>query len=206
MDKDIQEMFRQKNREMLIHNLELDIERNVGILQDALQNQFSLQFDTAIKNIYSIYDEQMDVQEITKILTSLKEKVYSLLFHQIHSKKDILVEQVRKLNFQKEEMEEYYQLVFQTTEEVYQVFKSDEMDQLKKETIEKFQTISEKLFQDAQLDIVEYRVRDYIIDRLFGKLRDKVKEELFIRDNNLSNKGKESYEKFQELETKTTNL
>ena len=31
-------------------------------------------------------------------------------------------------------------------------------------------------------------------------------EELFIRDNNLANKGKESYLKFQELQERTTNI
>ncbi len=206
MDKDIQEMFKKKNREILIHNLEMDIERNLGILIDSLTNMFTLQFETAIKNIYSIYDEKIAYKDVSRILTSLQKKSFDLLCKKLEDKKNLLLHSLEKLEFEEEQMEAYYKIVFDTSQEILQFFECDLLENLKKNAIEKFHTQAQSLFEASQLDIVSYRTRDYIMDRLFGKLEDKVQEELFIRDKNLSNKGKESYEKFQDLESKTTKI
>ena len=72
MDKDIQEMFRKKNREILIKNLQLDIDRNIEIMNDSLTNLFDLQFDIGVKNIYSMYNEKLSLKEITKVLMSFQ--------------------------------------------------------------------------------------------------------------------------------------
>jgi len=205
MDQDIQEMFRRKNREILIHNLELDIDRNVDILMDSLTNMFNLQFDIAIKNIFSMYKEELTLSEITKTLLPLKNKSFTLLANALENKKDVLLHQLEQLEFEKEQMEEYYQLVFRSTDDVVQIFDSDELDILKKDIIQIFGKKKISCLEENELDIIRYRIRDYIMDRLFGKLEDRVQEELFIRDNNLANKAKESYEKFQELEQRTTN-
>lgn len=204
MDKDIQEMFRKKNREILIQNLQLDIDRNIEIMNDSLTNLFDLQFDIGVKNIYSMYNEKLSLKEITKVLMSLQEESFHILSDALEKKKNLLLEALEKLEFEEKQMEEYYQLIFQTTEEVLEIFRSDPLEKKKKKAIDQFSKKGQKLFEENNLDIVLYRIRDYIIDRLFGKLKDKVKEELFIRDNNLTNKGKESYEKFQELEKNTT--
>lgn len=206
MDKDIQEMFQKKNREILIQNLQLDIDRNIAIMNDSLTNLFDLQFDIAVKNIYSMYDEKLLLSEISKILISLRDESFQILSQSLENKKKKLLDALEKLEFEYEQMEEYYQLIFHTTEEVLEIFKSDDFEKNKKKTIDKFSKKVQNFFEESDLDIVGYRIRDYIIDRLFGKLEDKVQEELFIRDNNLSNKGKESYEKFQELEKKTTQI
>lgn len=206
MDKDIQEMFKKKNKEILIHNLEMDIERNLGILIDSLTNMFTLQFETAIKNIYSIYDEKIAYKDVSRILTSLQKKSFDLLCKKLEDKKNLLLESLEKLEFEQEQMEAYYKIVFDTSQEILQFFECDVLENFKKDAIEKFHTQALSLFESSQLDIVFYRTRDYIMDRLFGKLKDKVQEELFIRDKNLSNKGKESYEKFQDLESKTTKI
>jgi len=204
MDKDIQEMFQKKNREILIQNLQLDIDRNIEIMKDALTNLFDLQFDIGVKNIYSMYNEKVSLKEITKILMSLQESSFQLLIESLENKKNLLLNALEKLEFEEKQMDAYYQLIFQTTEEVLEIFNSDSLEKDKKKVIAQFSKKGQKYFEENDLDIIGYRIRDYIVDRLFGKLEDKVKEELFIRDNNLSNKGKESYEKFQELEKRTT--
>lgn len=206
MDKDIQEMFKKKNREILIHNLEMDIDRNFGILMDSLTNMFCLQFETAIKNIYSIYDEKVSYKDVSKILTGLQKRSFDLLCKKLEEKKSLLLQSLEKLEFEEEQMDVYYKTVFDTSQEILQFFELDDLEKLKKSTIEKFYTYANTFFESGELDIVSYRTRDYVMERLFGKLKDKVQEELFIRDKNLSNKGKESYEKFQELENKTTNI
>jgi len=206
MDIDIQKMFQKKNREILIHNLQLDIERNLEILNDSLTNLFELQFSIAHKNIHSIYDGQLSDSLLFQVLENLKNQSFSLLKDSLNTKKQLLLECLNTLEFEEHQMEEYYQLVFHTTEDVLKIFQSEKIEELKKLAISKICKSGKKISDSEEKDIIQYRVRDYIMDRLFGKLKDKVQSELFIRDNNLSNKGKESYEKFQDLEKNTTNL
>ena len=201
MDKDIQEMFSQKNREILIHNLELDIERNMEVLKDTLTNIFNLQFDIAIKNIVSIYDNEVQRQDIAKVLVPLKSKSFLLLNDQINVKQAQLLEQIKNLEFKEEQMDIYYETVFESTSPVIQVFESDDISELLKISIGDLFN----LYSDIDNTICK-RLEDYIHLRLFGKLREKVEQEFLIRDNNLSNKGKESYLKFQELQERTTNI
>ena len=188
MDKDIQEMFSQKNREILIHNLELDIERNMEVLKDTLTNIFNLQFDIAIKNIVSIYDNEVQRQDIAKVLVPLKSKSFLLLNDQINVKQAQLLEQIKNLEFKEEQMDIYYETVFESTSPVIQVFESDDISELLKISIGDLFN----LYSGIDNTICK-RLEDYIHLRLFGKLREKVEQEFLIRDNNLSNKGKESY-------------
>ena len=201
MDKDIQEMFSQKNREILIHNLELDIERNMEVLKDTLTNIFNLQFDIAIKNIVSIYDNEVQRQYIAKVLVPLKSKSFLLLNDQINVKQAQLLEQIKNLEFKEEQMDIYYETVFESTSPVIQVFESDDISELLKISIGDLFN----LYSGIDNTICK-RLEDYIHLRLFGKLREKVVQVFLIRDNNLSNKGKESYLKFQELQERTTNI
>lgn len=201
MDKDIQEMFSQKNREILIHNLELDIERNMEVLKDTLTNIFNLQFDIAIKNIVSIYDDEVQRQDIAKVLVPLKSKSFLLLNNQINVKQAQLLEQIKNLEFKEEQMDIYYKTVFDSTTPVIQIFESDDISELLKISIGDLFN----LYSGIDNTICK-RIEDYIHLRLFGKLREKVEQEFLIRDNNLSNKGKESYLKFQELQERTTNI
>lgn len=201
MDKDIQEMFSKKNREILIHNLELDIERNMDVLNDTLTNIFNLQFDIAIKNIFSIYDNDDLKQEITKILVLLKSKSFILLNNGINVKRDYLLEQIKKLEFEEKQMDAYYKMVFDTTNDTVSILDNEDVLLLIEKCINDLQNAS---LSDNEL--VNKRIDDYIYTRLFGKLKEKVCEEFLIRDNNLINKGKESYLKYQELEERTTNI
>jgi len=201
MDRDIQEMFKRKNREILVHNLELDIERNMEVLKDTLTNIFNLQFDIAIKNIVSIYDDKVSKTEIAKILIPLKSKSFLLLNNQINVKQYQLLEQIKNLEFKEEQMNIYYKTVFDSTSAVIQIFESDDISELLKISIGDLFNI----YSEIDSTICK-RIEDYIYLRLFGKLREKVKQEFLIRDNNLSNKGKESYLKFQELQERTSNI
>ncbi len=203
MDKDIQEMFQQKNREILIHNLELDVKRNIEVLNETLANIFNHQFDIAIKNISLMYQEKEQIKELTRKLITLKSQTFLALQKVIQKKKDALLLEVSQLEFEENQMREYYDFVFTTTEEMQSFFQREEMEHLLEETIAAFDLMNQSCFQGDELEMVNSRIHDYIRYRLFGKLIERLKEEFLIRDNNLTNKGKESYEKFQELESKT---
>ena len=52
-------------------------------------------------------------------------------------------------------------------------------------------------------DLLLSRVYDYLVNRLYGKLETKIHMEIMLRDNNLINKAKEGYLRYQEICSKT---
>lgn len=204
MDKDIQEMFRKKNREILIKNLKLDIERNVDSLEEALSNMFNYQFDTCVRNISSMYEEAENLKDVTKSIILLKTKLFLLLNKTIDNKKEMLLDFVEHLEFTEEEMKKYYNFVFETQTKVSEFLESDEVLKLLDDCYHTLDLLNKNILDEENLSIVSSRIYDYIHVRLFGKIKINVLNEVLIRNNNLSNKGRESYEKFQELESRTT--
>jgi len=204
MDKDIQEMFRKKNREILIKNLKLDIERNIDSEEESLSNMFNYQFDTCIRNISSMYDQSDVDKEVTKAIILLKTRLFFDLKNIIDKRKDVLLDFVDHLEFEEEEMKNYYDFVFETKNNVLSFLESDEVKELLNLCIASLDVINQKVFNEDLEKIVSSRIYDYIHIRLFGKLKTNILNEFLIRDNNLSNKGRESYEKFQELESRTS--
>lgn len=204
MDKDIQEMFRKKNREILIKNLQLDIERNVEVVNDSLTNIFDYQFNVGIRNISSMYVNCDLDKDVTKVMVPFKSKLFIALEEVIDKKKNTLLEQVGNLEFTEEEMQKYYDFVFKTTNDLKDFFESDKVAELLDNVVKALSELGQKNLSEEESIIVSSRIYDYIHYRLFGKLVERVNSEFLIRDNNLANKGKESYEKFQELESKTS--
>lgn len=204
MDKDIQEMFRKKNREILIKNLKLDIERNIDSVEESLSNIFNYQFDTCIRNVSSMYDQSDVDKEVTKAIILLKTKLFLALKNIIDKRKDALLDFVDHLEFKEEEMKKYYDFVFETKNNVLSFLESDEVKELLDSCVTSLDVINKTVFNEDLEKIVSSRIYDYIHIRLFGKLKTNILNEFLIRDNNLSNKGRESYEKFQELESRTS--
>ena len=80
MDKDLKEMFREKNKMIIISNLKYDLEKNINSLLDTITNIFNLEFDTAIKNIISIHEDSGIYHSdkfITQTINDMKIKSYS---------------------------------------------------------------------------------------------------------------------------------
>ena len=101
-------------------------------------------------------------------------------------------------------MNKYYDLVFDTTKKL----KND----LNYHFSEVFEASDIKLdmfivdnTKDSEQDIANSRVTDYLKNRLYGKLETKIHMEIMIRDNNLINKAKESYLRYQEITNRTVN-
>lgn len=209
MDREVQKMFEEKNKEIIKNNLQLDIERNIASLDDTLINIFNNNFDIAIKNIISMYEDsryQESSSTVIKLMNKLKMDTYGILNKLITDKKDKLINKILDIDFKEKDMEEYYNLVFSTTDEMKTVFSSDDIFKLKDKCIKDFDNYSEKVLNEDAIYITKSRVNDYITYRLFGKIEERVNMEFTLRDNSLRNKGKESYEKFQDLSRKTANI
>ena len=205
MEKDIQDLFKEKNREILITNLKFDLDKNFGSLLDTINNIFNLEFDTAIKKLVAIMtDAGIGNSEkfVADTINTMKDKNYEDLQVLFKDKKDALTDNIDNLEFTEQGMNKYYEIVFTSTK-----FLKEKLDEVIKEIIEKNskkvqEYISMKIkYEKEEMTLI--RINDYIENRLYGKLNTKIHMELMLRDNNLINKAKEVYSRYQEICAKT---
>ena len=201
MDKDIQNIFKEKNREILITNLKYDLDKNIDSLMETLTNIFNLTFDEAIKKIETIFNDAKmldEIKEITEIVNNMKLTSYRDLDTLIDDKKTIVLNNINSLKFTEKNMQEYYDIVFNTTKNVKDELKSS----LSKILINGNNDL-EKLINSGEKELVVNRLNDYLNNKLYEKLETKIHMEIMLRDNNLINKAKEGYVRYQDICSKT---
>lgn len=201
MDKDIQKLFKEKNREILITNLQYDLDKNIGSLMETITNIFNLEFDTSIKKIETIFidaDIIDSIKEITEIVNDMKLDSYSDLSNLITKKKSIILDNVKDLKFTEDSMESYYDMIIDTTKTIKENLKkglSKTLENGNKELV--------KLITCDDKTLIVSRLDDYLNNRLYEKIETKIHMEIMLRDNNLINKAKEGYLRYQEICSKT---
>lgn len=206
MDKDLKEMFKEKNRVILVSNLKYDLSKNIDSMLDTITNIFNLEFDTAIKNIVSILKDSCIVDAnkfVTESVNKMKLESYSKIEELLSIKRDTLDSQVDNLEFEEESLNEYYETVFQTTKNFKDEFKNFSVLNIQKKGFESLNQFILDNVDSEREELTISRVSDYLENRLYGKLETKIRMELMLRDNNLINKAKESYLRFQAITSKT---
>lgn len=205
MDKDIREMFREKNKIILINNLKYDLDKNINSLLETVINIFNLEFDTAIKKITSIYEDgNMDNSKfIIDLVNRMKLESYEEIEKLLDIKKNKLEEEIINLEFEEGSLNHYYEFVFNTTKEFQISFKEYSILNVQEKGLELFNENVNNNASDEQKELVLSRVDDYLKNRLYGKLETKIHMEIMLRDNNLINKAKEGYLRYQEITNKT---
>ena len=203
MDIDIKEMFREKNRTILLESLKYDLQKNMNSLLETVINIYNLEFETAIKKITSIYEEQdlkVDSKFIDKVISTMKLESYEEIEKLLKEKEKTLEKLILNLEFTEDKLNEYYDSILETTKNV----KND----LNKYAIQDVQNKGLKMVDKnatkTEMDEATYnRITDYLTNRLYGKLETKIHMELMLRDNNLINKAKEGYLRYQNITDKT---
>ena len=206
MDKDIREMFKEKNRAILITNLKYDLDKNINSLLDTITNIFNLQFGTAIKKIMAILEDSEILNSnkfITESINKMKLESYQKVEELLKDKKNILEKEIDNLEFEEEVLSEYNDIVFKTTKEFKDNLKEYSIENIQKEGIELLNNFVLERVDKAKEELTINRITDYLSNRLYGKLETKIHMEIMLRDNNLINKAKESYLRFQEITFKT---
>ena len=205
MDKDIQEMFRSKNREILITNLKFDLEKNINSLLETITNIYNLEFDTAIKKIIAILnDASISNQDkfVCDNINKLKMDSYNIIEDLLKNKKEKLDNRIDDLEFEEDEINKYYDFVFETTKHFTESLKNKYNRLFEKVDVKLAQFLL-KTIPEEKIELACLRVTEYLNSRLYGKLETKVHMEVMLRDNNLINKAKEGYVRFQEITSKT---
>ena len=102
MDHDILNMFKEKNKNILINSLKYDIEKNITSLLETIINIFNHEFDVGIKNIRSIYEDGEYTGRyrfVINTINQMKMDSYHEIEVQLEKKKLSLEEKVSQLEF-----------------------------------------------------------------------------------------------------------
>ena len=209
MDRDIKEMFREKNKVILLNNLKYDVDKNINSLLETIINIFNLEFDTAIKNILAITDDAGIANSdkfITNSINEMKLASYEEIEKLLNIKKETLEQSINQLEFEKESLNDYYNNIFNTTKVFKDSFTEYFITNIQDKGIELLNKFILDKVDEEKEKLALSRITDYLKNRLYGKLETKIHMELMLRDNNLINKAKESYLRFQEISNKTTKV
>ena len=204
---DIDEIFKIKNREILISNLKYDLDKNVENLLGTITNMFNLEFDTAIKNMTTILsDSEIENADsfIARLVSEMKLKTYNYVDEIVKNKKDVLANNIDKLSFEEENMNKYYELVLETTKKLKEDINTYFKEIFEENDVKLDMFIVDNTKSNKQ-DLANSRITEYLKNRLYGKIETKIHMEIMIRDNNLINKAKESYIRYQEITSRTVN-
>lgn len=206
MDKDLREMFKEKNKSILITNLKYDLEKNINSLLDTVTNIFNLEFDTAIIKIVAILEDS-EIKNSNKFITDsinvMKLESFQKIEELLDKKKNTLLNKIDHLEFEEECLNEYYDTVFNTTKEFKDNLKEFSILDVQQKGLEILNGFVLEHVEEDKEQLAVSRVTDYLSNRLYGKLETKIHMEIMLRDNNLINKAKESYLRFQEITNKT---
>ena len=196
MDHDILNMFKEKNRNILINSLKYDIEKNITSLLETIINIFNHEFDVGIKNIRSIYEDGEYTGRyrfVTDTINQMKMDSYREIEVQLEKKKLSLEEKISHLEFTEDMMREYYDFVLETTKQLKDPFIEKAFRSVREEAMRLFERNVKKNIVPEKQEITLKRIQDYLQNRLYGKLETKLHMEIMLRDNNLINKAKEGY-------------
>lgn len=206
MEQDVTSMFKEKNKEILLNTLKYDIEKNVTSVLETMVNIFNNEFDTAITKVTSIYEDGGNINSrkyITDTINQMKLDSYKEVEILLNNKKVNLEETLEQLEFTDIGFQKYYDAVAETTEVLKESLRKYCIDDVQRDAIESFQENIQIEICLEKRDVVLSRVQDYFTYRLYGKLESKLYQELELRDNNLLNKAREGYIRYQQIAQKT---
>ena len=206
MEQDITNLFKEKNKSILLNTLKYDIEKNITSLLETMVNIFNNEFNTAITKISSIYEDggASNFQKyVTDTINQMKMDSYKEVETLLNDKKVHLEGVLDQVEFTDIGFQVYYDAIVDTTEHLKDSLKKYCIEEVQKSALDSFEKNIESMIDSSKQSLVLSRVQDYFIRRLYGKLESKLYMELELRDNNLLNKAKEGYIRYQQIAQKT---
>jgi len=157
MELDITNLFKEKNKSILLTTLKYDIEKNIASVLETMVNIFNNEFDTAIIKVTSIYEdsENMDSKKyITDTINQMKLDSYKEIESLLNDKKIRLEEILNHLEFTDEEFQKYYDMVTETTNDLKVALKKYCIEEVQKCALESFQNHIESVIDSLKQDLV----------------------------------------------------
>lgn len=206
MDKDISEMFKEKNKEIFKNSLTLEMERNLETLKNTTDNCVALEINKLFL-FFKKYFHEINIdykkEELLGLLYRERKDINDLVNSKIEEKKNRIKEEFLNKEdtvdvFDEVFIDDYYNVLVEETNKLNEALELD----LKKLICTEF---SPAIIKKYKLETVDQLDRIHSrIDVLFrDSIINKIKEQTKFRDESLKNMAVESFNKYLELNKST---
>ncbi len=206
MEDNLGEVFREKNKEILLNNLTLEIERNLNALKSTTDNCVALEINKLAIFFRSFFTEnniEYKKEELLGLLFREKIEINKIVNNRIEQKKNNIINEFLE-KYRKDEsmlsnfLEEYNEFIKEETRKM-----NDDLDAaLKNRICLEFSTYvikKYKLTNEDEIDRINSRINNLFQETIIRR----IKEETEFRDESLSNHSEESFKKYRLLNENT---
>ncbi len=205
-NENLGKMFREKNKEILLNNLTLDIDRNLDALKVTTDNCVLLETNKLLiflKNFFKEEGIKYQKEELIGIIFREKTEINKIVNNRIEQKKNAIKDGFIKQSHESENLlsnfiEEYINAIKEETEKMNGDISLDIKTRI---CLEFSQYIIKKytLSDEDQIDRINSRINGLFKDTLIRRILEEIK----FRDDSLKNQAIESYQKYRMLNENT---
>ena len=205
MRDDINDMFMEKNFEILKNKINLDMDNNADSLNHTISNFIDLKEITINRYLMDLYDGlniKYKENVIKDFVSKEAEKLKSISLDGILLRKEKIAEYFdKKVDYRKIDdsyIEEFHKYIDSLTD----VLENDIDLKIRDEVCTKFSPELSKLYKLPDEDSHEMII-NYINDFYCDTIIDKIKNEVQLRNGTLKNLSLEAFERFKSMNEKT---
>ncbi len=206
MEEDLGKVFREKNKEIFLNNLELEVDRNLNALKSTTDNCVALEINKLsifFKSFFTEHNIEYKKEELLGLLFREKTEINKIVNDRIELKKqNILNDYLNKYKTEEDILsnflEEYHSYIKEETKKMNE----DLEVALKNRICLEFSTYVIKKFNlqnEEEIDRINSRINNLFQETVIRR----VKEETLFRDDSLKNQSEESYKKYRNLNENT---
>lgn len=206
MNLDINKMFLEKNKEIFLNNLSLEMERNLNSLISTTDNSVALEINKLylfFKDYFNELNKKYRKDELLGILYYERKKYNDIVNSNIEAKKNSLNDYFNNLNqdiIDEDFVNSYYEKLKEESLNVNEVIDLELKKEISLNFIPKVIT-KFNLETDEEVERITRRINGLFMSSLISR----IKEEINFRDDSLKNMTMESFKKYLELNKETVN-
>ncbi len=192
-EEDIKKQLEEKNKEIYLKKLNLDLENNLEVLKLTIDNLLEKVSEESTKNVLGIAETFQKKDEINECINNYLNSYHDIFIRELELKKksieDILL--IKKIDEYKEYLKE---------------ISNKFIDKIEKESLNNIDSLEKKLKEKFDDLLYQERIEDYLKNIFLENLNQKVKDTIKGRDIILLNTFKETYLKYLELNKNTIGI
>lgn len=192
-EEDIKKQLEEKNKEIYLKKLNLDLENNLEVLKLTIDNLLEKVSEESTKNVLGIAETFQKKDEINECINNYLNSYHDIFIRELELKKksieDILL--TKKIDEYKEFLKE---------------ISNKFIDKIEKESLNNIDSLEKKLKEKFDDLLYQERIEDYLKNIFLENLNQKVKDTIKGRDIILLNTFKETYLKYLELNKNTIGI
>ncbi len=205
-DEDLGKMFREKNKEIFINSLILEMERNLDALKSTTDNCVALEINKLgifLKNFFKDNNIDFKKEELLGMLFREKTEINKIVNNRIEQKKENIKNNFL-IKFQSEDkplsdfVDAYSEVIKEETKSMNNdldiALKTRICLEFSKYVIKKF-----KLNNEDEQERIDSRINILFKDTILKRIKDETE----FRDESLKNQTMESFKKYRELNANT---